>query len=58
MSDDVGIEFDDIEKETDAALMIVIGDEKIWLPKSQVRLYEKKKKVYLPEWLAQSKGLI
>ena len=55
---DITIDFDELEKETGAAFLIVINDEKIWLPKSQVRIYEKKKKIYLPEWLAQEKDLI
>ena len=58
MSDDIAIDFDELEQETEAAFLVVIDDEKIWLPKSQVRMYPKGKKVFVPEWLAQSKGLI
>lgn len=56
--DDVGIDFDEILRETEAAFEIAIDGEKYWLPKSQVRMYEKTKKVFVPEWLANKKGLI
>lgn len=58
MMDDVKIDFDELSKETEAAFLIVIDDEKIWLPKSQVRVYPKAKTAYVPEWLALEKGLI
>lgn len=56
--DDLGFMYDDMEAETEAAYLLVFDDEKIWLPKSQVRVYEKNKKVFVPEWLAIEKGLI
>ena len=56
--DDIGIDFDELERETEAAYLITIDGEKIWLPKTQVRIYEKNKKVFLPEWLALKKELI
>lgn len=56
--DDCVIKFDELDRETEAAYLIVIDDEKIWLPKSQARIYEKSKKIYIPEWLALEKGLI
>ena len=55
---DTRIEFDKLEKETDDAYLIVIDDEQIWLPKSQVRMYPNTEKVYVPDWLALKKGLI
>lgn len=58
MESDVRIDFDEILEETEAAFKIVIDSEKIWLPKSQIKIYEKGKKIYLPEWLALKKGLI
>lgn len=56
--DDFSFIYDDIERETDAAYLLVFGDQKIWLPKSQIRVYEKNKKVFVPEWLAIEKGLL
>ena len=58
MSDDVGIEYDELEKETESAFLITIDSEKIWIPKSQARHYDANKKIYIPEWLANKKGLI
>jgi hypothetical protein len=58
MGDDVKIDFDELSKETEAAYLIVINNEKIWIPKSQVRVYQKAKTAYVPEWLALEKGLI
>jgi len=57
-NDETSLVFDEIEKETDAAYYFVFEDEKVWLPKSQVRVYEKNKKVFLPEWLAEKEGLV
>ena len=56
--DDISIEYESLIKETEAAYQILIDDQNIWLPKSQVRIYPKNKKVHLPEWLALKKGLI
>jgi len=59
MSDErVSIDFDEISRETEAAFEIVIDDEKHWLPKSQILMFERTKKVSMPEWLAYKKGLI
>ena len=55
---DIRVKFDKLEKETDEAYLIIICDEKIWLPKSEVRMYPKGRKVYVPQWLALKKGLI
>lgn len=58
MEEDVAIHFDELERETEAAFLVAIDGKKYWLPKSQVRMYEKPKKAYIPEWLALQKGLI
>lgn len=58
MSEDISIQYDELLKETEMAIQILIDGEKYWLPVSQIRHYEKNKKIYLPEWLAQKKGLI
>lgn len=57
--DGVWVDFDDISRETEAALEIAIDGKRHWLPKSQVlMLFEKTKKVKIPEWLANKRGLI
>lgn len=53
----------DFVRETEKAILISDGDNKIWLPKSQIdyELDEFKGVVYLidvPEWLAVDKGLV
>lgn len=55
---DIRIPFDEIKKETDGAYLLDMGDEEMWFPKSQVRIYEKKKVVYVPMWMAKDKGLL
>lgn len=55
---DVGVKYDELEKETESAFLITIDGENIWIPKSQSRLYDVNKKIYIPEWLAFKKGLI
>ncbi len=42
--------------ETDKAILIAVGDEKAWLPKSMVEFEDGT--VTLPEWLAIEKRLI
>ena len=56
--DDFSFIYDDIVRETEAAYLLSFGDDEIWLPKSQVRVYEKNNKVFVPEWLAIEKGLL
>lgn len=56
--EDVSVKFDRIKTETTNAFLIIIDNKSVWLPKSQIRMYRKKKKVYMPEWLAHDKELI
>lgn len=45
--------------ETEKAILIDHrGEERTWLPKSQVEVDTEGKKVTMPEWLALEKGLI
>lgn len=55
--EEITLDYDEIERETDGAYLFKIGDEKTWLPKSQIRVYEKSRRIYLPQWLAYEKGL-
>jgi len=53
----------DFVRETDKAILVSDGDNKVWLPKSQIdyELDEFKGIVYiidLPEWLAIAKSLV
>jgi len=51
------IPFDEIVTETDAAWLLDVGDDKIWLPKSQCDIDEDDNTIEVPEWLAIEKGL-
>ena len=55
-SEQVDIRFDSIVKETDKAMLIKIGDNEYWLPKSQITVDGDD--VSMPEWLAIDKGLV
>jgi hypothetical protein len=52
----------EILRETEEALFIFDGTERVWLPKSQVKYSELNKNgeamILVPEWLAVKKGLI
>lgn len=52
----------EIRHETDLAYLIFDGQQEVWIPKSQVSDYcEDKGKIisiFIPEWLAEDKGLI
>lgn len=55
----VKIDFDEILAESDEAYRFQIGDDKYWIPKSQVStIFTKKKIIYISEWIAEKKGLI
>ena len=59
MSNDdmITIKFDDIETETDAAVLFKIDGETYWLPKSQIDYDEEEKEIDLPRWLAEKNDL-
>ena len=54
----VRIQYDELKRSTEQAYLFRIDGEDIWLPKSQASVYEKKKVVYIPEWLAMKADLI
>lgn len=54
----VDLNFDEVLAETEKAWLIVIGDEKHWLPKSQVEIDLEDRQVTLPKWLAEEKELM
>lgn len=49
------------DRETDLAWLFVIGDDEVWIPKSQIEKEERGRlgdgTVWIPEWLAIEKGL-
>ena len=59
----VEIDIDRIKLETDKAILVIIDDDEIWLPKSQIT-YDTEidlndvKVVEASEWIAEQKGLI
>lgn len=52
------INYDDIEHETDQAVMFNIDNLLVWLPKSQITYDQDELTIELPVWLASEKGLI
>jgi hypothetical protein len=52
------IEYDDIEHETDRAIMFNIDNRLVWLPKSEITFDRDEMTIELPEWLATEKGLV
>ncbi len=57
MAEKTEIDFDEIEHETDEAVMFEIDNRLVWLPKSQIEFDRDDKTITLPEWLATEKGL-
>ena len=57
------IDIDRIKIETDKAILVIIDDEEIWLPKSQIA-YDRNqdpdrvREIAVSEWIAEQKGLI
>lgn len=60
----VDIEIDGIERQTGKAILAIIGEEEVWLPKSQIEFDVDAKHpedtviVKVAEWLAIEKGLV
>lgn len=59
MNDDLQIIFfDSLEHETDLAYLLRFDEEKIWLPKSQVKDFDVlDRTLSIPRWLMEEKGL-
>ena len=58
----VSLSVDVVEKETEKAYLFVVGGEKIWMPKGQIRNGEvsegdKELVVEITKWIAEQKGL-
>lgn len=64
MGETVYITVDEVRRETDKAILCVIDDEKVWIPKSQigedsaVTELGDSGELEIPEWLAIEKGLV
>jgi len=58
------LDVDEIKAETDKALLLVIGDEEFWIPKTQIESPDDYKKgdknctVSVTDWIARQKGLL
>jgi hypothetical protein len=50
------LEHDGVIRETDKAKLFKIGDEEVWIPKSQIE-DEGDEVVAIPTWLSEAKGL-
>ena len=59
----VSLSVDVVEKETEKAFLFIVGGEKIWMPKGQIRtgqLFSEGDKdvvVGITQWIAEQKGL-
>lgn len=54
----VQVDYDEVFAETDDAIGILIADEEVWLPKSQVDDHDAALRLLtIPEWLAVDRGL-
>ena len=59
----IDITIDSIVRKTDKAILAKIGDEEIWLPKSQITYNQNQdpdtpQEIGMSEWIAEQKGLI
>lgn len=49
----------EILHETDKAILIEnLNEDNIWLPKSQIYIFDNQKTIEIPEWLAIDKELV
>ena len=55
----VTIDYDEIVTDTDDAILIRVGLEDIWIPRSQISNHDEvANEMDIPEWLALNEGLI
>jgi len=52
------VSYDEIEHETEQAILFVFDNLLVWLPLSQISFNRDDKTIELPEWLATEKGLV
>ena len=55
--DFVRLEVEEVEAETEKAWLVWIDGIKVWLPKSACEYDDDTEMMYLPAWLAKTKGL-
>ena len=59
----IKVEYDDILRATDKAVLVLIDDEELWLPNSQIDADYSKEvgqgagSMHVTEWIANEKGL-
>lgn len=59
----VEVNFQKVTRETDLAYQLELSDDpfeqnRIWLPKSQISGFMEEKRIFIPQWLAEEKGLV
>jgi len=65
IQNEVEIDFDEVKATTDKAILVRVGREDHWIPKSQIGELTRSKSRFasggsltIPEWLAEEKGLV
>lgn len=53
----VELKFDDIVHATERAYLLQFDQERVWLPKSEVKIDEKAQTVECPPWLVEKNSL-
>ena len=54
----VRVRFDGVEAETDAAYLLSVDGEEVWIPKSQIaHMDDSAGELWIPLWLAEKKEL-
>ena len=56
-TEETDIKYDSIEMETEGAILFLIDEEEIWIPRSICVLDEKMKTVTVPVWFAKKNSL-
>lgn len=55
---EITFDYDEIKTERASAILFLVNDLEIWIPKSQIIDHnEDEKQVTIPQWLAEQKGL-
>lgn len=53
------ISYDRLIRKTDMAMLLLIDKKEVWIPLSQVEDEDVEEKiVFIPQWLAEEKGLV
>lgn len=59
MEETFEVVYDSIAAETDDAILLEVGGDAVWIPRSQVVDHDRSDQVVVvPEWLARDRGLL